>query len=296
MKHILKKALPLLCAGAMLAGSAFSAFAASPEDTWLSLGEDLSESEKSTVLELLGVDGEDLEDYSVITVSNAEEHQYLDGYISSDQIGTAALSSVLIRKTEAGSGLHVTTRNITFCTEGMYTNALTTAGVTDAEVTVAGPYPISGTAALIGAAKAFAEMNGIQLDEEAIDGALDEMITTGHLESVLGADPRAVESMIAELKEGVSSGEIDPENAQSVNQAIEKLAEKYSIELSEDQLQMIRDLLDKLSGLNLNLDNLSQQVENLTDKLDDMGISAEETKNFFFRFLEWLKSLLSGLF
>ena len=154
MKNIMKKALVLLCAGAMLAGSAFSAFAASPEDTWLSLGEDLSESEKSTVLELLGVDEDDLDDYNVSTVSNAEEHQYLDGYISGDQIGTLALSSVLIRKTEEGSGLNVTTRNITFCTEGMYTNALTTAGVTDADVTVAGPYPISGTAALIGAAKA----------------------------------------------------------------------------------------------------------------------------------------------
>lgn len=296
MKNIMKKALVLFCAGAMLAGSAFSAFAASPEDTWLSLGEDLSESEKSTVLDLLGVDEEDLDDYNVTTVSNSEEHQYLDGYISSDQIGTQALSSVLIRKTEAGSGLHVTTKNITFCTEGMYTNALTTAGITDAEVMVAGPYPISGTAALIGAAKAFAEMNGSELDEKAIDGALDEMITTGQLEEVLGADPEAVEGMIAELKEKAAAGNIDLGDPESVNQAIEELAQKYSLELTPEQLQMIRDLLDKLSGLNLNLDNLSQQVHNLTNKLEDMGITSEQAKSWFARFLDWLRSLLPGLF
>ena len=49
-------------------------------------------------------------------------------------IGTRALSSVLIEKKDKGNGIKVTTSNITYCTTGMYQNALATAGVTDADV------------------------------------------------------------------------------------------------------------------------------------------------------------------
>ena len=81
-----------------------------------------------------------------------------------------------------------------------------------------------------------------------------------------------------------------------MNQTIEEMAQKYSIELTPEQLQMIRDLLDKLSGLNLNLDNLSQQVHNLTNKLEDMGITSDQAKSWFAKLLDWLRSLLSGRF
>lgn len=295
MKHILKKGLVLLFAGAMMLGTAFSAFAdtASADSSYLSLGADLSDSEKSTVLKLLGVDEDALDDYTVLTVTNEEEHRYLDDYISQDQIGTMALSSVLVEKTEKGSGLNVKTYNISYCTEGMYTNALTTAGVTDADVTVAGPYEISGTAALIGAAKAFSESTGVSIDEKALDGALDEMITTGDLEAALDADPEAVEGLIAELKEKAAAGDIDLRDTDSVREAIEELAKKYNIELTSDQLQRIIDLLEKIANLDLNIDNLSQQVQNLTNKLEDMGVTTEQAKSWFQKFLDWLRSLLS---
>ena len=89
---------------------------------------------------------------------------------------------------------------------------------------------------------------------------------------------------------------IDLGDPESVNQTIEEMAQKYSIELTPEQLQMIRDLLDKLSGLNLNLDNLSQQVHNLTNKLEDMGITSDQAKSWFAKLLDWLRSLLSGRF
>lgn len=293
MNNILKKGLVLLCAGVMLAGSAFSAFAASDGDKYLSLGADLSESEKSTVLKLLGVDEDELDNYTVLTVTNEEEHKYLDEYISQDQIGTMALSSVLVEKTEKGSGLDVETYNISYCTEGMYANALTTAGITDADVTVAGPYEISGTAALIGAAKAFSESKGISIDEKALDGALDEMITTGDLEAALDADPEAVEGLMAELKQEVAAGNINLSDKEAVKETVEELANKYNIQLTSDQLQKIIDLLEKISHLDLNIDNLSQQVQNLTNKLEDMGITSEQAKSWFQKLLDWIMSLLS---
>ena len=97
-------------------------------------------------------------------------------------------------------------------------------------------------------------------------------------------------------KEKAASGDIDLGDPESVNQTIEEMAQKYSIELTPEQLQMIRDLLDKLSGLNLNLDNLSQQVNNLTNKLEDIGITSDQAKSWFAKLLDWLRSLLSGRF
>ena len=101
------------------------------EKPYLSLGADLSASQKSKVLELLGVKENELDQYKVVKVTNKDEHKYLDDYLDSSVIGTHALSSVLIEKRDKGEGIDVTTKNITYCTAGMYENALTTAGVTD---------------------------------------------------------------------------------------------------------------------------------------------------------------------
>ena len=139
-----------------------NAYAGSFSGGYISLGADLTEEEKSKVLELFGVDEKDLENYKVVYVTNKEEHQYLDSYISSAQIGDQAWSSVLITEGKKGSGIDVTTKNVIYCTTGMYANALATAGVEDVNVVVAGPFNVSGTAALVGALKAYSSMGGLE--------------------------------------------------------------------------------------------------------------------------------------
>ena len=125
---------------------------------FLSLGADLTKEQRKTVLSLLDVRENELSDYEVIEITNQDEHDYLDDYLSASVIGTKALSSVRVEKVGEEKGIRVETKNITYCTSGMYTNALTTAGVTDAEVVVAGPFGISGTAALVGALQAYEKM------------------------------------------------------------------------------------------------------------------------------------------
>ena len=61
-------------------------------------------------LELLGVSEKDLEDYTVATVTNKDEHNYLDSYLDKSVIGSRALSSVLVEGKEDGNGIHVTTK------------------------------------------------------------------------------------------------------------------------------------------------------------------------------------------
>ena len=117
---------------------------------YLSLGADLTPDQRATVLGFMGIELTDLDKYDVVYVNNDEEHKYLDSYISKSEIGTRSLSSVLITEDKKGAGLSVSTHNINYCTVGMYKNALATAGIADAKIIVAGPFPISGTAGLVG--------------------------------------------------------------------------------------------------------------------------------------------------
>ena len=150
-KGFFRRGMVLLLAAVMVMGMSVSAFAAdggnatqvtiADGDTpYISFGADLRADEKAKVLELFGLTEADLEKCNVNTVTNAEEHQYLDAYITNDHIGSRALSSVAVMKAKKGSGITVTTKNINYCTTSMYENALATAGVKDANVVVVGHF------------------------------------------------------------------------------------------------------------------------------------------------------------
>ena len=120
---------------------------AAPEDVYVSFGADLKDDEKDKVMSLMGIEEEDLENYTVGEITNDDEHKYLGDYLDDSVIGTRALSSVVVVVGQEGDGIDVETKNISYCTPGMYTNALITAGIKDADVIVAGPFEITGTAA-----------------------------------------------------------------------------------------------------------------------------------------------------
>ena len=85
-----------------------------------------------------------------LLVTNAEEHALLGETVPASYLGSRAVSSAYVRPMEAGSGLRISTHNITWVSRRMFAQALITAGVRDAEVIVAAPVPVSGTAALTG--------------------------------------------------------------------------------------------------------------------------------------------------
>ena len=115
----IKKIMAGMLAMVTVMGSLMSPLSAKADQIdapYLALGADLNETEKSTVQSLLEINEADLSSYQVITVTNADEHKYLDSYLDSSVIGTRALSSVLIEKKDKGNGIKVTTSNITYCT------------------------------------------------------------------------------------------------------------------------------------------------------------------------------------
>ena len=233
-----------------------SAFAAESEG-YLSLGADLSEAERNTVMDLMGVD--DPDNYEVLYVTNADEHKYLDSYVSSDQIGSRALSSVLIKE-KSGDDIDVEIHNIGYCTEGMYRNALQTAGVEGADVVVAGPVEISGTAALVGTIKAYEQMSGETVDDEVIEGAVDELTTTGEVGEEIG-DKEAAEGIVSQVKEDLAD---NPDMTdEEIEEAIRQAANESGHELSEENIQKIKEMIKNLQGLDIDWGGLKEKIEGI---------------------------------
>ncbi len=237
---------------------------------YLALGADLSEEQRNTVLSLMGIDAAGLNNYDVVYVNNSEEHQYLDSYVESSKIGSKSWSSVVIVKRDKGNGLNISTKNITYCTVGMYKNALTTAGITDADIIVAGPKPISGTAALVGIFKAYEEMSGEKVQDNVVDAALNELVVTGQLEDAIdGLSNEEVEEFIAYIKSVIAEKGLTDES--SINQAIDDACEKYGVTLDDAERQKIVDLLLKITSLGIDLNGLVDYASSLYNSFKNGG-------------------------
>lgn len=265
---------------------------------YLALGANLTEEQKNTVLGLMGIDPANLDSYDVVYVTNEEEHSYLDQYIDSSAIGTRSLSSVVIVKREAGNGLNISTSNINYCTVGMYKNALTTAGITDADIIVAGPTSISGTAALVGIFKAYKEVTGEDIDDDVVDAALNELVITGKLEdSIDGLTDEQVEEFIAYVKSVIAEKGLDDE--ESINEALDEACEKYGVTLTDDERQQIIDLLLKISSLDIDLSALVDYASSLYDSFKGSGDASgvfESIGQFFADLFSGIGDFFKGLF
>lgn len=265
---------------------------------YLSLGADLSEEQRAVVLSLMGIDPANLSSYDVSYVTNAEEHQYLDSYISTSRIGSRSLSSVVIVERKKGSGLNISTNNITYCTVGMYKNALTTAGITDADIIVAGPTPISGTAALVGIFKAYQEMTGENIGENVLDAALNELVITGQLEASLeGFTNQEVEEFVAYIKSLIAQRDLTDEAG--INGAIDEACEKYGVTLSDLERQQIVDLLLKITSLGIDLNGLVDYAASLYNSFkngESGGGILSSVGNFFSEVFGAIADFFRGLF
>ena len=265
---------------------------------YLALGADLSDDQKNTVLSLMGIDPANLANYNVTYVTNAQEHQYLDSYVDSSKIGSKSWSSVVIVKRKKGNGLNISTNNITYCTVGMYKNALTTAGITDADIIVAGPKPISGTAALVGIFEAYEAMTGEAVQDNVVDAALNELVVTGELEaSIQGLTDQEVEEFIAYIKSLIAEKGLTDEK--SINEAIDEACDKYGVTLSDDERQKIVDLLLKITSLGIDLSGLVDYAASLYNSFKNGGSSSgiiASIGNFFGNIFSAIWEFFKNLF
>ena len=265
------------CIFAILVYNPLSVHAAD-SDTVVALGADLSDSQRATVLSLMELTEADLKNCTVIYTTNAEEHQYLDSYIDPSIIGRRALTSVKMTKAAPGSGITVTTQNVNYCTTGMYRNALLTAGVEDRNVLIVSPFPTSGTAGLIGAVRAYEASSGSKVDDKALDGALNEIVTTGEIsEQLEGVSNEDVEALVAWLKSMIATGKLDTSDENSIRGTIKEGEDKFGVKLSDSEKDQIVSLLKKLDALGLNGTYLIDQAQNLYQKYGSDIVNQAQT-------------------
>lgn len=267
---------------------------AAPEDVYVSFGADLKDDEKDKVMDLMGIDEDDLSDYTVGEITNDDEHEYLGDYLDDSVIGSRALSSVVVIVGQEGDGIDVETKNISYCTPGMYTNALITAGIKDAEVIVAGPFEITGTAALVGAMRAYSALTGETISSASMDTAVNELVVTSQMAQEGNINAEDVEQLMAFVKAKVVEENLD--NEEAIGKAIDQGASELGISVSDDEKATIISLMKKINALDLDVDSMKEQAKDLFNKLEDMGIDKEQAKNFFQKIVDALTEFFGKLF
>ncbi|MFG6394702.1 MAG: DUF1002 domain-containing protein [Lachnospiraceae bacterium] len=271
-------------------------------DKYIAFGANLKPAEKKTVLNIFGLNETDLPDYETIEVTNKDEHAYLDDYLDSSVIGTRALSSVMVVKTEKGSGIFVSVNNINYCTSGMYCNALVTAGLSDAKVTVAAPFNISGTSALVGAMKAYSVMTGQDISETTMDTATDELVTTAEVAENIGDNDKVVQ-LVAAAKQKIFEEELSEES--DIKDAVEASAKALEIDIKKEDIEKLTSMLKKVSEVDIDVNVIKEQASEIYNKLKDAGIDfskvdtkglVEKVGDFFANIFNAIKDFFTGLF
>ena len=266
----MKKIFSLLLALLLVAGMAVPAYADVNQSRTV-IGADLSDEQVEAVYGMFGIRrGEAIE----LKMTNAEERTYLEGYVDNSLIGTRSISCVYVELLPAGSGMSVTTSNINWCTGEMYISALATAGITDANIVVAAPFEVSGTAALSGVYKAYEDMTGKKLDDLAKLVSTQELTVTGELAAEIGAMDST--SIVNELKlmldvtQTMSDDEIRSE--------IREIASRYNVNLTNTQVEQLLSLCRSLEGLDA--DSLKARVEEVQGTLQKVSDAKTKVVGF----------------
>ena len=269
----MKKILTLVLAAALLFALPFTtADAAYEGQQRVILGANLGDSEIDTVYDMFGLERGDVKE---LTVTIDEERSYLSGLVADSKIGSLSVSCAYIEVLEEGAGLDVQMENINWCTEDVYANVLITAGIYDAKVMIASPYPVSGTAALTGIYKAYEDISGESLDEDAKTVATEELVITSELADQIGSVDAA--EIVNELKKILDETENMTDD--QLRAEILAIAENVNVSLTETQIEQLISLVRQLEKLDTNA--LIDKVESLQDTIQNMAETAEKASGLF---------------
>ncbi len=271
----------LLCFALMLSLSA-PAFAINQSRTVI--GADLDPNQVAMVYANFGLRRGDVIE---LTMTNAEERRYLEGFVDERVIGTRSISCVYVELLPEGSGMSVTTSNITWCTGDMYVSALATAGITDARILVAAPFAVSGTAALSGVYKAYEDMTGTSLDDMAKLVSTQELTVTGDLAQQIGSMDST--SIVSELK--LMLNETRNMSDDEIRSIIIDIAGRYNVSLTDTQINQLISLCRSLEGLNP--DQLKQRVEEVQGTLQKMSEAKTKVVDFAQNVKQFMESASS---
>ena len=277
----MKKLITILLIIVMAVGMIVPAYAENIQSRAV-IGADLTDDQIAAVYNAFGIKrGDAIE----LRVTNGEERQWLQGYVDESLIGTRSISCVYVELLPEGSGMDVTTSNITWCTGEMYISALATAGITDARIIVAAPFEVSGTAALPGVYKAYEDMTGKKLDDLAKLVSTQELTITGELANEIGGMDST--SIVNDLK--LMLDETQKMTDDEIRAEIIDIAGRYNVSLTNTQIQQLIDLCRSLEGLDA--DSLKARVEEVQGTLQKVS----DAKTKVVGFVETVKKVVTSV-
>lgn len=287
-----KKVISILVIVALVAMFIFPILSVVRADTVelvVSLGADLTKEQKNDILDYMDVDKDNVK---IIETTIQEEAEYLRDTAAINHIGNMTISSALVERLGKDAGISVKTQNITWVSDEMYANALVTAGVKDARIIAAAPFKVSGTGALTGIMKAFEEITGEKLDEDAKKVASEEMVLTGELGEDLEDQGKASE-LVKKVKEKiVEEGIKDPEEIKKI---IIEIQNDLNINLSDEQIKKLTDLMDSIKNIDINVEDLKDQISKIGEKAKELAEGNEEIKSFLQKITDFFSQLVDKI-
>ena len=270
MKKV-KSAAALLCSACLvLSGTAVPTMADSMKV--VTLGADLSQDQKNTMMKYFNVDSSQVQ---ILTVTNQDERDHLSAYVPIEQIGTRTVSCAYVKPTQSG-GIKVRTANLNWVTCNMIATSLSTSGVKNCEVVAACPFEVSGTGALTGIQMAYETATGEQLDSTKKELATEEMVVTGNLADEVGKNDATTvmnNSKMQVIKDNV-------QNADEIYNIVVNVAQQNNVNLDSDQINKIVELLEQIAQQDYNYDDvkatLEQVDQNTSGDSGELGDIADE--------------------
>ena len=281
MKEIKRKAgrwLAWLLTFAMLAGMQVSVpvlaeeqAAPSGHKIVLTLGADLSEEQRSYVMQYFGIsDGQ----VQTITITNADERSHLSGLLPDEVIGTRTISCALVSPTGAG-GIQVKTANMNYVTGNMIATSLSTSGVINCDVLTVAPFEVSGTGALTGALMAYETAIGEELDAGKKALANKELVITGEIADDVGQDQATL--VVNDIKIHIVRDSVETQEAvnqvvdevidtteKAADEAAARLGKEPPKKLGEEQHQKLYDFGFEYSQMGYKYKDLQATLERVT--------------------------------
>ena len=283
--RIIASIMSLLLVASILVSSIVTVFA--DEVKIVTLGEDLDDEQRQLILEYFNVDENEVE---IVNVNNEDEHSYLDGIATQQQIGTHTYSCTYIEPTHEG-GIHIKTVNLNWVTCEMIRNALITSGITNCNVICAAPKEVSGTGALTGIFKAYQKVVNEDLDNEKVELASQELVQTMSLAETVGQEEAT--ELISNVKEEVIVNDIKDEN--DIATLIDKCASENNIQLTEEQKGALVKLMSQIAQQEYSAEDIKNAYEDVMNKVEDMKDTATEAKNILEKIMNFFVELFQKI-
>lgn len=285
----LKKRLSTLSLSAIILLSSMG-YAFADSSKVVTLGTNLSDTQKQQVLKYLGVEENEA---VIIEVNNQDERKYLEGVIPDAQIGTKTYSCAYVEPTNSGK-INVKTVNLSYVNSNMLSSAFNTAtSGQSANIVAISPFITSGTGALTGILLATEDATGKPLDEDKKELATEEMIVTGDLADQIGGDGAQDKAtgIVNDIKTEIIKN--NTKDTVQIAQTIENVVNNYNVTLNVNQTQQLEELMQKIAEQDYDYKQMKDTLNNIAKDIDNkLEAIGENVKKGFF---DGVKDFFGGI-